>query len=192
MRTILESGRALQQAREQTDALFRLVRPGSLYERPIGERHRMIFYLGHVDAFDWNLIARYALDVPAFHEEFDRLFAFGIDPPPGELPNDQPTDWPSLAGGGALPAAHARNHRPTAGRGSGATPARGRRAPPDARRDVRLHSASVGLRERRCRPTRDVPGGARADRRRRPDGTSLHSGGTRHAGPDSQRRLRLG
>jgi gamma-glutamyl hercynylcysteine S-oxide synthase len=97
MRTPLEPGRALQQAREQMDGLFRLVRPGSLYKRPIGERHRIIFYLGHVDAFDWNLIARYALDVPAFHEEFDRLFAFGIDPPPGELPCDQPTDWPGLA-----------------------------------------------------------------------------------------------
>ena len=97
MRTQLESGRALQQAREQMDALFRLVRPAAFYDRPIGERHRMIFYLGHADAFDWNLIARYALDVPAFHKEFDRLFAFGIDPPPGELPSDQPGDWPALA-----------------------------------------------------------------------------------------------
>ena len=50
-----------------------------------------------MDAFDWNLIARYALDVPAFHQDFDRLFAFGIDPPPGELPSDQPSDWPGLA-----------------------------------------------------------------------------------------------
>jgi gamma-glutamyl hercynylcysteine S-oxide synthase len=96
MRTTPELGRALQQAREHMDALFRLVRPGSYYKRPIGERHRIVFYMGHVDAFDWNLLARRTLDVPAFHEEFDRLFAFGIDPPPGELPNDQPTDWPSL------------------------------------------------------------------------------------------------
>jgi iron(II)-dependent oxidoreductase len=97
MRTQTEAGRALQLARENTDALFRLVRPGSLYERPVAERHRMIFYLGHLEAFDWNLIARYALDEPAFQPEFDRLFAFGIDPPPGELPSDQPGDWPSLA-----------------------------------------------------------------------------------------------
>ncbi len=90
-------GRALFQAREQTDDLFGLVRPDSLYERPIPERHRMIFYLGHLEAFDWNLIARYALDKPAFHPTFDRLFAFGIDPPPGKLPADQPADWPSLA-----------------------------------------------------------------------------------------------
>src|SRR5215831_9705618 len=97
MRTAVESGRALHQARQEMDSLFRLVRPDSIYDRPIGERHRIIFYLGHVDAFDWNLIARYALDVPAFHESFDRLFAFGIDPPPGELPGDQPADWPSVA-----------------------------------------------------------------------------------------------
>ena len=90
-------GRALFQAREQTDDLFGLVRPDSLYERPIPERHRIIFYMGHLEAFDWNLIARYALDKPAFHAAFDKLFAFGIDPPPGKLPADQPSDWPSLA-----------------------------------------------------------------------------------------------
>ncbi len=90
-------GRELTEAREHTDRLFGLVRPDSLYERPIAERHRMIFYLGHLEAFDWNLIARYALDRPSFHATFDQLFAFGIDPPPGKLPADQPADWPSLA-----------------------------------------------------------------------------------------------
>lgn len=97
MLTQSELGRAMEHAREQTDALFRAVRPDSFYERPIPERHRIIFYLGHVEAFDWNLIGRYALDRRPFHAEFDRLFAFGIDPPPGQLPNDRPSDWPSLA-----------------------------------------------------------------------------------------------
>jgi gamma-glutamyl hercynylcysteine S-oxide synthase len=89
--------RALSEAREHTDDLFRLIRPDSLYERPIPERHRIVFYLGHLEAFDWNLMARYALDKRSFHPEFDRLFAFGIDPPPGKLPADQPADWPSIA-----------------------------------------------------------------------------------------------
>src|SRR6185295_18317481 len=31
-----------------------------------------------------------------FHEEFDKLFEFGIDPPAGRLPEDQPSDWPSV------------------------------------------------------------------------------------------------
>jgi formylglycine-generating enzyme required for sulfatase activity len=88
---------ALEQAREHTDALFAAVRPEALYDRPIPERHRIVFYLGHLEAFDWNLIGRHALDLPPFHAEFDRLFAFGIDPPPGQLPADTPADWPGLA-----------------------------------------------------------------------------------------------
>ena len=87
----------LRQARALTDRLFRIVCPDSLYERPIPERHRMIFYLGHLEAFDWNLAGRYALDLPSFHPTFDRLFAFGIDPAEGDLPTDQPSDWPSIA-----------------------------------------------------------------------------------------------
>jgi len=89
-------GTALQQARTRTDELFALVRPEAIYDRPIAERHRIIFYSGHVEAFDWNLLRSHRPDVRAFHPEFDRLFAFGIDPPPGQLPSDQPHDWPSV------------------------------------------------------------------------------------------------
>ena len=84
-------------ARQQTDALFDLVEPDALYERPISERHRIIFYIGHLEAFDWNLFRERALGLTAFHPEFDRLFAFGIDPVGGGLPTDQPSDWPSIA-----------------------------------------------------------------------------------------------
>jgi len=97
MLTRTELGRELDQARRVTDSLFQLVRPDALYDRPVPERHRLIFYLGHLEAFDWNLIARYALDVPSFHADFDRLFAFGIDPPPGQLPDDTPAAWPGVA-----------------------------------------------------------------------------------------------
>ena len=84
----------VQEARRITDDLFALVRPDALYDRPVPERHRLIFYLGHLEAFDWNLIGRYGLDVPAFHAGFDKLFAFGIDPDAGGLPRDTPKDWP--------------------------------------------------------------------------------------------------
>jgi len=97
LRTQTELACDLAAARAQTDALFDLVRPDSLFERPIPERHRIVFYLGHLEAFDWNLMARHALGKPSFHPAFDRLFAFGIDPPPGQLPDDRPSDWPSLA-----------------------------------------------------------------------------------------------
>ena len=82
------------ESRRLTDALFWHVRPDALYDRPIPERHRLIFYLGHLEAFDWNLIAGHAFDFAAFHAEFDKLFAFGIDPVDGGLPTDQPADWP--------------------------------------------------------------------------------------------------
>jgi gamma-glutamyl hercynylcysteine S-oxide synthase len=87
----------LANARHQTDTLFDLVKPDSLYERPISERHRIIFYIGHLEAFDWNLFRERALGLKAFHPEFDRLFAFGIDPVGGGLPTDRPSDWPSIA-----------------------------------------------------------------------------------------------
>lgn len=87
----------LAEARVRTDELFKLVAPDSFYERPIPERHRIVFYLGHVEAFDWNLLHKRVLNRKSFHPEFDRLFAFGIDPVGGRLPSDHPTDWPSLA-----------------------------------------------------------------------------------------------
>jgi gamma-glutamyl hercynylcysteine S-oxide synthase len=84
-------------ARLRTDDLFAVVKPDSLYERPIAERHRIIFYVGHLEAFDWNLFHERVLGLRSFNPEFDRLFAFGIDPVGGGLPTDQPADWPSLA-----------------------------------------------------------------------------------------------
>lgn len=85
----------LADARQISDALFSLVRPETLYDRPIPERHRLIFYLGHLEAFDWNLIAGQAFGSEPFDAEFNQLFAFGIDPVDGGLPADQPADWPA-------------------------------------------------------------------------------------------------
>ncbi len=87
----------LHEARVQTDRLFDQVKPDFLYERPIPERHRIVFYVGHLEAFDWNLLRERLLGRSSFHSEFDNLFAFGIDPVDGGLPSDQPSDWPSLA-----------------------------------------------------------------------------------------------
>jgi iron(II)-dependent oxidoreductase len=82
-------------ARAQTDTLFDALDPRALYHRPVAERHRLIFYLGHLEAFDWNLLHDRAFQAPSFHSSFDKLFAFGIDPDPGGAPVDQPSDWPS-------------------------------------------------------------------------------------------------
>src|SRR5262249_61601193 len=87
----------LAHARSTTDELFQVLRDDAFYERPIAERHRVIFYLGHVEAFDWNLLGQRAFGLKRFHPTFDQLFAFGIDPVGGGLPADQPKDWPARA-----------------------------------------------------------------------------------------------
>ena len=86
----------LEQSRSVTDSLFRRVRADALYDRPIPERHRIVFYIGHLEAFDWNLIAGQSLGLGPAHREFDHLFAFGIDPVGNGLPADEPSDWPRL------------------------------------------------------------------------------------------------
>jgi iron(II)-dependent oxidoreductase len=87
----------LLDARSRTDEVFRSVRDEAVYERPVPERHRLIFYLGHVEAFDWNLLAQRAFGLQSFHPSFEKLFAFGIDPVGGGLPADKPADWPERA-----------------------------------------------------------------------------------------------
>lgn len=72
-------------ARRQSDALFNLVRSDFLYERPIPQRHRIVFYIGHLEAFDWNLLGDRVFGLNRAQPELDRLFAFGIDPVDGGL-----------------------------------------------------------------------------------------------------------
>src|SRR6201993_2189572 len=86
----------ISDARRRSDALFDIVQRDAVYDRPIPERHRIIFYVGHLEAFDWNLLHENVFGLKSFHPEFDQLFAFGIDPVGGGLPSDQPSDWPSL------------------------------------------------------------------------------------------------
>jgi ergothioneine biosynthesis protein EgtB len=86
----------LAQARLETDRLFQMLAPEAIYERPIAERHRVIFYLGHLEAFDWNMIAATSFQLSSLNSQFDRLFEFGIDPVDGKLPDDRPADWPSV------------------------------------------------------------------------------------------------
>jgi len=94
--TSRELASRLFDARRRSDALFNVVRSEFLYERPIPQRHRIVFYVGHLEAFDWNLLGDRVFGLKSVQPELDRLFAFGIDPVGGGLPADVPSDWPSL------------------------------------------------------------------------------------------------
>jgi hypothetical protein len=177
----------LAEARVKSDELFSILDPAALYERPIPERHRLVFYLGHLEAFDWNLVARRAAGRDAFRDEFDRLFAFGIDPVGGGLPTDQPSDWPSAE----QVEAYRRRVRTAvdeilAGDWSGPSAARerrrvqrGDRAPAHAHRDARLSAPPAALREEAppAHGSRDAghAHAARAARDSRRDGDARHA-----------------
>ncbi|HXO45094.1 MAG TPA: SUMF1/EgtB/PvdO family nonheme iron enzyme [Candidatus Cybelea sp.] len=86
----------MAEARARTDAVLQMVPDSSVYDRPVPERHRLIFYLGHLEAFDWNLFGP-VLALKSREPELDKLFAFGIDPIGDGLPTDTPDDWPSIS-----------------------------------------------------------------------------------------------
>ncbi len=86
----------IQAVRMQSDRLFEVLKPHAIYERPIAERHRVIFYIGHLDGFDAIKIARQGAGKESPDAALDALFQAGIDPDSAHLPSDTPADWPSL------------------------------------------------------------------------------------------------
>jgi gamma-glutamyl hercynylcysteine S-oxide synthase len=86
----------LNATRAESDQLFQILKPEAIYERPIAERHRVIFYIGHLDGFDSIQICREGLGLKSPDPELDALFQAGIDPDSAHLPADTPSDWPSL------------------------------------------------------------------------------------------------
>lgn len=85
----------LQQVRNESDKFFSIIKGDAIFDRPIDARHRVLFYIGHLDGFDSILFGRELTDASP-DAEFDRLFQAGIDPDAGSLPQDKPSDWPSL------------------------------------------------------------------------------------------------
>ena len=83
-------------ARKESAALFSALKPSYLYDRPIAERHRVIFYIGHLDAFDFIQICREGLGETSHSPTLDALFQAGIDPDSNALPTDTAADWPTL------------------------------------------------------------------------------------------------
>ncbi|HEX4772279.1 MAG TPA: SUMF1/EgtB/PvdO family nonheme iron enzyme [Bryobacteraceae bacterium] len=88
--------RELRQARIESDRFFNIIRPDAIYDRPIDARHRILFYVGHLDGFDSIQICRRALGMKSIDPELDTLFEAGIDPDSSHLPTDTPSDWPSV------------------------------------------------------------------------------------------------
>lgn len=87
----------LEAVRAESDQLFGILKSETLYERPIAQRHRVIFYIGHLDGFDSIQICREGLGLSSPDPQLDTLFQAGIDPDSSHLPSDRPEDWPTLS-----------------------------------------------------------------------------------------------
>ena len=85
----------LREARAHTDELFQIVRPEAIYDSPVTGRHPLIFYRGHLEAFDWNLLGHRAFGLRSVHPVFDQLFGPITAAANGHLPG-QPKDWPGI------------------------------------------------------------------------------------------------
>ncbi len=86
----------LRAVRAESDRLFSILTPDALYARPIAARHRVIFYIGHLEGFDCIRICSEGSGLVSPDPQLDELFRAGIDPDSTSLPSDTLADWPVL------------------------------------------------------------------------------------------------
>lgn len=95
---VWQFGEWFDAAWRRSDELFALIPDDKWHERPIGLRHPVLFYLGHLPAFAWNQICRGALGTGHLDERLDELYARGIDPEDEEGAAAQSIGgWPTVA-----------------------------------------------------------------------------------------------
>ncbi len=66
--------------RNRTAEIFEIADPSAYYERPIGLRHPIVFYDGHIPAFSFLKLVREGLQGPQLDPGLECLFERGIDP----------------------------------------------------------------------------------------------------------------
>ncbi|MGH9194936.1 MAG: SUMF1/EgtB/PvdO family nonheme iron enzyme, partial [Acidimicrobiia bacterium] len=66
--------------RRRSRELFELVSPAAYFMRPIALRNPIVFYEGHLPAFNVNVLLKKALRHPGIDPQLETLFARGIDP----------------------------------------------------------------------------------------------------------------
>jgi iron(II)-dependent oxidoreductase len=84
--------------RARSRALFAMVAPEAYLARPIALRHPILFYEGHLPAFNANTLLRRGLGRPPIDPELDVLFERGIDPlDEGAATRSTHAAWPARA-----------------------------------------------------------------------------------------------
>lgn len=87
---------AFEAAWRRSDELFALIPEEKWLERPIGLRHPILFYVGHLPAFAWNQVCGGALSAGHLNEKLDKIYARGIDPESDARAKEQSISvWPT-------------------------------------------------------------------------------------------------
>jgi len=80
--------------RERSKAVFSIPTESAYYDRPIDLRNPIVFYEGHLPAFAVNTLIKLALNGHGINDDYEILFARGIDPDSVDAVRN-PTDvWP--------------------------------------------------------------------------------------------------
>lgn len=81
--------------RERSKQVFNIPRPERYYDRPIKLRNPIVFYEGHLPAFNINTLIKRGMNQEGVNADYELLFERGIDPE-DEGGVKAPTDfWPS-------------------------------------------------------------------------------------------------
>ena len=83
-----------QRNRRRSRAIFDLVADEAYYNRPIAQRHPLVFYEGHLPAFSFNTLVNRGLGQPSIDERLQSLFARGIDPSESDHTSGNAVHWP--------------------------------------------------------------------------------------------------
>src|SRR5213596_1212498 len=83
-----------QRNRRRSRAIFDLVADEAYYNRPIAQRHPLVFYEGHLPAFSFNTLVNRGLGQPSIDERLQSLFARGIDPSESDHKSGNAVHWP--------------------------------------------------------------------------------------------------
>jgi ergothioneine biosynthesis protein EgtB len=84
-----------REGRARTRDVFSIPKPATYYERPISLRNPIVFYEGHLPAFSINTLVKLALKRQGIHEDYETLFARGIDPEDEAGVKDPASLWPT-------------------------------------------------------------------------------------------------
>lgn len=83
-----------REGRMRSKTIFEIPKQEAYYSRPIALRNPIVFYEGHLPAFAVNTLAKLALKKPGIDEQYEVLFARGIDPDSADAVKNPRDVWP--------------------------------------------------------------------------------------------------